>query len=51
MTNDTEPSLNKEVLLSEKPANLTEEKKKFLLTNESVLETIIAGLIKDFRYI
>lgn len=51
MTNDEERSVIKELLEVKSTVKLTDEKKKFLLADEGVLEAIIAGLIRDFKYV
>jgi|TARA_R100001460_G_scaffold65726_3_gene106052 hypothetical protein len=51
MTNNVDRSFIKKMIASEKSEKLTEEKKDFLLNDKSVLEAIIAGLVRDFKYI
>ncbi|MFY0697440.1 MAG: hypothetical protein JXR11_06280 [Balneola sp.] len=51
MTNNEGRSVIKELLEAEKTVKLTDKKKKFLLTDEGVMEAIIAGLIRDFKYV
>ena len=51
MTNNVDHSFIKKMITSEKPVKLTEEKKDFLLNDKSVLEAIVAGLVRDFKYI
>ena len=50
MTNNEGRSVIKELLETKKTVKLTDKKKKFLLADEGVMEAIIAGLIRDFKY-
>lgn len=51
MTTNDRRSEIKELLEVKKTIKLTGEKKKLLLTDEGVMEAIIAGLIRDFKYV
>ena len=51
MTNNEGRSVIKELLEAKKTIKLTDEKKKFLLADEGGIEVIIAGLIRDFKYV
>ncbi len=50
MANNEEWSIIKELLEVKNTIILTDEKKKFLLSDEAVIEAIVAGLIRDFKY-
>lgn len=51
MTKNEGQSLIKELLEVKKTVKLTDKKKKFLLDDEGVMEAIIVGLIRDFKYV
>ncbi|XWN36548.1 MAG: hypothetical protein ROO71_11370 [Balneola sp.] len=51
MTNNDEQILIKELLEANKDVKLGVDKKEFLLTDEAVMERVIAGLLNDFKYL
>lgn len=51
MTENIQKEIAEILQKSERPDSILEEERQFLLSDQQVMDEIISGLIKDFKYL